>query len=211
MKNSELQTLVNEEIELLYSFMEDDLKIPDSFSYQDCLCYFLAQLAESSAGVEILKNAKEQAQIHNKTFNELCRTVPEVPVLCLQVISLAFGAIAALHEPNGGRFIKNNESEVIQTLMTVSYARGMAKSIVKYSPSLTDIERKKMLSAAGLMGAKSRHRSTAELKQWARDQALAMRGAHKDVARKLAAQLPEHLTDASKDPERLIYDALRSS
>ena len=34
-------------------------------------------------------------------------------------------------------------------------------------------------------------------------------GASKDVARRLAAQLPAHLSGISVEPERLIYEALR--
>ena len=37
-----------------------------------------------------------------------------------------------------------------------------------------------------------------------------MRNAHMDIARNLAARLSAHLADISKDPERLIYDALRN-
>jgi hypothetical protein len=76
---------------------------------------------------------------------------------------------------------------------------------------VADGARKKMLSMAGIRGANSRHRLSAELKKWALDKAAEMRGNHKGIARQLFAQLPAHLTDASKDPERLIYDALRSS
>jgi hypothetical protein len=72
-------------------------------------------------------------------------------------------------------------------------------------------KRQAMLSEAGLLGARVRNKQYQELKEWAIGKADGMRGAHKDVARKLFAQLPEHLADASKDPERLIYDALRSS
>ena len=75
--------------------------------------------------------------------------------------------------------------------------------------AVADGARKKMLSMAGMLGAKSRHRPYAEIKEWALTKAAGMRGPHTDVARKLSAQLPAHLADASKDPERLIYDALR--
>ena len=75
---------------------------------------------------------------------------------------------------------------------------------------VADGARKKMLSMAGMMGAKSRHRGYAEIKEWALEKAAEMRGAQIDVARKLSAQLPAHLADKSKNPERLIYDALRT-
>lgn len=73
------------------------------------------------------------------------------------------------------------------------------------------IDRKSSLSKAGTNGAQSLHRPAAELKSWALSQATIHRGSDKDIARKLAAQIPKHLADASKDPERLIYDALRAA
>lgn len=61
----------------------------------------------------------------------------------------------------------------------------------------------------GLNGALVKHAKTSELKDWADDQAKSMKGDDRTVARKLAARIPVHLADASKDPGRLIYDHLR--
>ena len=65
-------------------------------------------------------------------------------------------------------------------------------------------------SEAGKQGALVRLQPYAELKRWALEKGAKL-GASKDVARRLAAQLPAHLADVSKEPERLIYDALRNS
>ncbi len=67
------------------------------------------------------------------------------------------------------------------------------------------------LSAAGLMGAMSRKNRYEPIKQWALGKAGNMRGAHKQIARQLSAALPNHLADISDDPERLIYDTLRTN
>lgn len=70
--------------------------------------------------------------------------------------------------------------------------------------------RRAALSASGKKGALALHGPRAELKAWALSQAKGNRGSHKDIARELAAQIPKHLADISKDPDRLIYDALRA-
>ena len=70
--------------------------------------------------------------------------------------------------------------------------------------------RTKSLSEAGKSGAKGKNKRTDELKQWALENATGMLGADKDNARLLHLKLPTHLASASKDPERLIYDALRA-
>ncbi len=69
---------------------------------------------------------------------------------------------------------------------------------------------KKRIAEAGMKGAEAKHRPIAELKKWALEQAKKMRGSDMDVARRLSSLVPGHLADASKDPQRLIYDAIRS-
>ena len=73
-----------------------------------------------------------------------------------------------------------------------------------------DDDRRTHRSTAGRQGALVRQQRYAELKKWALEKGAKL-GASKDVARRLAAQLPAHLADVSKEPERLIYDALRNS
>ena len=67
-----------------------------------------------------------------------------------------------------------------------------------------------MLSVAGLNGSAVKHSKPRALKAWAEQRAKTMKGADLDIARRLAAQIPEHLTGASKNPERLIYEHLRA-
>jgi hypothetical protein len=63
---------------------------------------------------------------------------------------------------------------------------------------------------AGRRGGTERHRRSRELKQWALAEATGMRGADIEIARQLARRLPAEYQETSADPERLIYDALRS-
>lgn len=71
-------------------------------------------------------------------------------------------------------------------------------------------QRREMLSAAGRLGAQKKNLDSTRLKEWALEQADSLRGSDIEIARRLASQLPPHLTKVSKDPERLIYDALRT-
>lgn len=73
------------------------------------------------------------------------------------------------------------------------------------------IDKTNSLSSAGAKGAQSRHRPVAELKAWAVSEANKIHSSHKDAARKLTARIPKHLANASKDPQRLIYDTLRAA
>ena len=70
--------------------------------------------------------------------------------------------------------------------------------------------RKAKLSEAGKLGALAKNAPVNALKDWALNRASSMRGSDIDNARQLSALLPEHLAEISKNPERLIYDALRN-
>lgn len=63
---------------------------------------------------------------------------------------------------------------------------------------------------AGKKGGTQRHQASRELKRWALTEAISLRGSDIEIARKLVSLIPARLQNASADPERLIYDALRS-
>ena len=87
----------------------------------------------------------------------------------------------------------------------VAFCRG-----VHFGVGHVYANRRVALSASGKRGALSLHSRKAKLKAWALSQAKGNRGSHIDIARELVKQIPEHLTGISKDPKRLIYDALRA-
>lgn len=68
-----------------------------------------------------------------------------------------------------------------------------------------------VLSIYGAAGAAAKHQPTRALKEWALKESKVMRGAPADVARRLAAGVPGYLANASKNPGRLIYEALLAS
>lgn len=72
------------------------------------------------------------------------------------------------------------------------------------------------LAKAGADGAKVKHGPINDLKAWAARKAASMKGTDKDIARRLALEIPPELASkddgepVSQDPERLIYDHLRA-
>lgn len=71
-------------------------------------------------------------------------------------------------------------------------------------------EHRQKLSKAGEQGAAAKNQKFKALTDWALSQAKGMKDQDIDVARKLSALLPQYLANVSKNPERLIYDALRA-
>lgn len=62
---------------------------------------------------------------------------------------------------------------------------------------------------AGKKGGELRHQASRALKEWALREATSMRGADIDIARLLVQRIPLEHREASADPARLIYQALR--
>ena len=62
----------------------------------------------------------------------------------------------------------------------------------------------------GRLGGLERHKQTRGLKDWALAEASRMTSPDRQISRELAARMPERFVDASEDPARLIYDAIRA-
>ena len=124
----DLEALLNEEEEGIYAFIYEDLKVPESITPQDVASHFFSLLASASVDGSAMTNAQnDEFEISNATFEIVCRSVPNVPVRCLQAMSLALGGIGFCRDENG-RFIEGNDEEVIQTLMAARYALGIAQT-----------------------------------------------------------------------------------
>ncbi|MDP2768557.1 MAG: hypothetical protein Q8O81_01845 [Giesbergeria sp.] len=67
------------------------------------------------------------------------------------------------------------------------------------------------LSEGGKKGAQVKHQGISKLKQWAVSEAQGARGADKEISRQLALRIPSDFDAVSKDPERVIYDAIRAA
>ena len=144
-------------------------------------------------------------------FEKLCHAVPHVSPECLRLLGFAFVSVSffLLEKPDELN-IRQGALHLMNTSMALGGATALLPASVGFLSAKVQAERQAMLSKAGLLGAESRNKPYAALKSWAIEKAGGMRGAHKDIADRLAAQLPAHLANASKDPARLIYDALRT-
>ena len=67
---------------------------------------------------------------------------------------------------------------------------------------------KMRMSDIGSIGAINRHKQTNELKDWALEQIKSLRMDDRLASEYLSDRIPEHLANASKNPEQLIYRAL---
>ena len=157
---------------------------------------------ESPAFLEL----KKLWHLANIRYERMANACPDVPYVCFNALSLSYRELqAALDYDSTGK---------IKALIYAAEFRGSAMTFGKDFRAVIQAEldkpRKSTLSKAGTKGALVRLQPYAELKRWALEKGGKL-GASKDVARRLAAQLPAHLADVSKEPERLIYDALRNS
>lgn len=127
--------------------------------------------------------------------------VPKDVIKAMCLGAAFIGAAVEAHEQGNSFAVKF----LIDAAEEVGFCSGAAFAVMH-----EDERSRAEKSINGKKGALSLHGPRTELKNWALAQAKSNRGAHKDIARKLASQIPEHLVDVSKDPERLIYDALRA-
>lgn len=124
----DLPALISEVEEDLYALIYDELNIPESITPRDIAAHFFSVLAsECVGGRENPESDIEEFEVQRAAFDLVCGAVPNVPVRCLQVISMALGAIATCYNEDG-RFREGNDVEAIRTLLTVSYACGIAKT-----------------------------------------------------------------------------------
>ena len=75
--------------------------------------------------------------------------------------------------------------------------------------ALNERSKKQQLSDNGRKGAQAKHQTKEALKAWALERAKSLRGSDMERSKELALQMPSHLLEASKNPQRLIYDTLR--
>ena len=97
-----------------------------------------------------------------------------------------------------------------QAVVELRSQKSSIKAQYESTPGAGMVDVRRLLSIYGAAGAAKKHQLARELKEWALNEAKAMRGSHMDIARRLAALVPERLDKGSKNHQRLIYDALRS-
>lgn len=199
---NELEDLVEAELHEMSYVIAEFLKIPSEIFNQHGLSALSVALYENMG--DEYSQAAEQAR---QSFDLLCGSAPRVPRAAIKSISLAYAQLSNIFD---SRSKYGGDLSAVKSLVSAAGAKGMVMGLIYGDPNTTEIERRKMLSVAGTLGSKGKHSGTNALKAWAIERASTMSGSDKDIARKLAGNLPEHLKKASKDPERFIYDALRA-
>ncbi len=190
-------------LELIRRFnrLIEDIDIPINVFREVGLSGFEVQLCRDGGA-----DYKNQLLSAEKNFERLCRST-FAPADAVKAISLGYAAMAYMCDPK--REFPDDD-DAIETILAAQFSYGVAQGILFGTATILS-DRKKGLSKAGQRGADSRNKQYEALKQWALKKASEMRGADRDIARTLAAQIPIHLADKSKDPMRLIYDALRTN
>ena len=97
-------------------------------------------------------------------------------------------------------------SLLIRAAESISQVSGYAYGVAS---KLKAIKRER--SESGKKGAQSKHQLTKKLKAWAVEKAQTLRGADMEISRQLALRIPGELVAVSRDPERVIYDAIRAA
>lgn len=202
--NDELKKLIQIESNLLDQVALDVFGIPKGKFRElgsSALHLLLVRQGELDPDDEMAIHAKNE-------FDVLCKSAPNTSRDAIDAICLA----STLYELFFGvnRIEEITSTDAISALWMITMMRGFAMGAASSSPAASDVVRKMMLSVAGLNGSAVKHSKPRALKAWAEQEAKTMKGSHMDIARKLAAKVPEHLADASGNPWRLIYDHLRA-
>ena len=152
----DLESLANKEVEAYYRFMNDDLKIPSSFSSLDRMSYFLALLEQEYANLNDSSTIETVAATEQlKTFHQLCDAVPTVPVQNLRLLSLGLGVLVSVFKPEDESVLHDGDMlEIVGALMIASNVRGGLESQFSTNDSAAKVARLSM----ALMGAEARHK-----------------------------------------------------
>ena len=164
----------------------------------------LAQLAFT----QLLEQAKVGASIE-EMMDDIFAGVVKMPIpqeYLKHFLKTCAHSAAAIHHQES-----NNVTGAWQQVCDAKAEAGCALAIFVSSSELKNSqnEESKMLSEAGKIGADIKNNRTRLLKEWALKKAEKMKGEDKKKAKDLSALIPIDLADASKDPQRFIYDALR--
>jgi hypothetical protein len=120
-------------------------------------------------------------------------------------------ALAILQLDRAATAIAAGDADLVAWLLCDHYNLGMQIAWEDSNADLHAVSEASNQAARkhGRLGGALRHERTNALKAWALGEASSMKDADMEVARSLAQRIPSSLLSASRDPERLIYEALR--
>lgn len=198
--------------ELLYfnSLIEDVLRIPDEVFRLHGVSAMTLTLKQATAEIPsrlaLVHQPGHPSQIYataEDDFQTLCNSAPHVPTQVMEAVSLGYASLLLLQTDT----TSSPQSQLL-ALIEIAAVRGMALGAMPGAEA--EHQRSQLLSSAGLKGARGKHAKTNALKAWALKAAQGIKKGHKEIARELFANIPEELRDASDDPERFMYDAIRA-
>lgn len=129
---------------------------------------------------------------------------PDNPILILLCLTAAAMSMMSFHAAN------QPERPAWLSLIRAAEHLAMLEGLV--GSSVFEREARSLkLSEGGKKGATVRHQAISRLKQWAVSEAQTARGADKEISRQLVLKIPRELADVSRDPERVIYEAIRAA
>ena len=129
---------------------------------------------------------------------------PDNQLLVWTHLGAAAMSLQCFHQTNRG------ESPAWGCLIRVTENLALLEGLL-FSAVVEREARFRKLSKGGKKGAQVKHQGVSRLKQWAVSEAKGARGADKEISRQLALRIPGELVAVSKDPERVIYDAIRAA
>ena len=199
--DAEFKELVQRKSRELRRMVDDSLKISDSAYWRNATSKIPFAIFDEFGRLISMDHEAEQ-----KNFALLCHSAPHIPEEAMHFLVEAHQLLSTMLDAQDDV----PSVEIAGHLTRAFFMQGLALAIFAESPKTKESDRRKLLSVAGRRGARVRHQPLAGLKEWALKQAVTMTGDDMGIARKLSAQVPGHLANASKNPERLIYDTLRA-
>lgn len=202
-------SIIEEELASLDALIAD-YKIPVELINDLGKSFFMAEIYSASQIMgDQAKEFSNLLSVELEKNNQLYQALPNVPLMTIRAICMAYTILT-----NKKLFQDSDDEGLVKLMMAVAVFRGYAMS---NSPNQVaallhevNLSQREMLSKAGAKGALEKLKPYEALKTWALEKAETMRGQDVDIARKLSAQIPNHLSDVSRNSERLIYDALRA-
>ncbi|RYH20905.1 MAG: hypothetical protein EON54_25955 [Alcaligenaceae bacterium] len=214
--NIDFEIIIQCELEELHYLMDEILLVPQEAFKKYGSAAFRIQMYEELLNLPTPIeefDAQESLEEARKDLDKLCRAVPAASRACIEALSMAYAVLGMLSAGD----LESGDHQKVFTLMTASMMKGAAIARLPGSESSGDVlrayerKRKQHLSDAGKRGAVVRFAPFQELKDWALGHAAKMKDDDMTIARKLSTKLPPHLANVSKDPTRVIYDAIRAS
>ena len=143
---------------------------------------------------EFTEFVNEKAALHTSDF----------PILLLLFLTAAAMSLLSFREAN------RPERPAWKSLIGAAEQLSMLEGLV--GSTIFEREARSLkLSEGGKKGAQAKHQGIFRLKNWAVESAQSERGSDVEISRRLALKMPAEFDGVSKNPDRVIYEAIRAA